>query len=114
MANIIEKHEGYIVGKIELVKKSERYIWRTQKDDKVRDLHRVREGKIFYWYQPPQGGHPGQAPGCRCVAQEYHMKDKTPENVSKEEIKQIMQSKEYQYDKNVQNLVEGYFKYHYN
>lgn len=35
------------------------YIWRTEGDDKVRDSHAERDGKIFNWYVPPEGGHPG-------------------------------------------------------
>ena len=36
LANVIEKHEGYFEGIIEEVKKDEKYIWRTQKDERVR------------------------------------------------------------------------------
>ncbi len=42
------------------------YIWRTRKDNKVRSSHSDREGKIFSWKNPPPGGHPGEAFGCRC------------------------------------------------
>ncbi|MDB2683091.1 phage minor head protein [Alphaproteobacteria bacterium] len=46
--------------------KTGRYIWRTVKDDRVRDDHAEREGKIFLWGQPPEGGHPGEDFNCRC------------------------------------------------
>lgn len=47
------------------------YVWRTKKDDKVRDSHREREGKVFNWHVPPEGGHPGEDHNCRCWAEAY-------------------------------------------
>jgi len=47
------------------------YIWRTKKDDKVRGKHAEREGKIFNWHVPPEGGHPGEEHNCRCWAEPY-------------------------------------------
>ena len=55
------------------------YIWETQKDERVRGnptglypkakpSHHARQGKIFRWDQPPEGGAPGEAYGCRCYA----------------------------------------------
>lgn len=44
-----------------------KYIWRTKKDDRVRPEHREREGDIFSWDDPPEGGHPGEDYNCRCV-----------------------------------------------
>jgi len=44
------------------------YIWRTQGDDRVRDRHRAREGAVFRWADPPEGGQPGTEYNCRCVA----------------------------------------------
>ena len=32
------------------------YIWRTVGDDRVRSKHAEREGKIFNWHVPPEGG----------------------------------------------------------
>ncbi|MFI3242581.1 MAG: minor capsid protein [Alphaproteobacteria bacterium] len=45
------------------------YIWRTKSDEKVRSSHAQRDGKTFYWDNPPEGGHPGEAYNCRCVAE---------------------------------------------
>ena len=55
------------------LKKNERdyYIWHTRKDEKVRDKHAEREGKIFNWHVPPEGGHPGEDYNCRCWAEPY-------------------------------------------
>lgn len=46
-----------------------RYIWRTVRDNRVRDEHRVREGLAFSWDKPPPDGIPGQAINCRCFAE---------------------------------------------
>ena len=46
----------------------DRYIWQTMLDNRVRPAHRVREGKIFSWNNPPYDGHPGMAIRCRCKA----------------------------------------------
>jgi len=51
-------------------KKSGQYIWRTRGDSKVRSEHAERDGKVFEWDNPPEGGHPGEAPNCRCWAME--------------------------------------------
>ena len=47
------------------------YIWRTVGDDKVRSAHAEREGEIFNWHVPPDGGHPGEDYNCRCWAEPY-------------------------------------------
>lgn len=47
------------------------YIWRTKGDDKVRDRHKERDGKVFNWHIPPEGGHPGEDYNCRCWAEPY-------------------------------------------
>lgn len=48
----------------------EEYVWRTAGDDRVRDSHRSKNGKVFRWDDPPKDtGHPGQDIQCRCVAQ---------------------------------------------
>ena len=49
---------------------SDEYIWRTARDDRVRDNHATKNGKIFKWSEPPEDtGHPGQDIQCRCIAQ---------------------------------------------
>jgi SPP1 gp7 family putative phage head morphogenesis protein len=45
-----------------------RYVWRTLKDNRVRDEHAALEGKTFSWDDPPEDGHPGEAINCRCFA----------------------------------------------
>ena len=48
------------------------YIWRSCEDEKVRPLHRQRNGKEFKWDDPPHAdkwdGHAGTPPNCRCFA----------------------------------------------
>ncbi|WP_377838716.1 phage minor head protein [Bosea sp. UC22_33] len=55
------------------------YEWSTSLDERVtgnpdgiypnaRPSHWDRQGKRFRWNKPPEGGHPGQRPGCRCTA----------------------------------------------
>jgi hypothetical protein len=55
------------------------YEWETRRDERVRGnplglypkakpSHYARDRQIFNWNNPPEGGHPGQAPGCRCRA----------------------------------------------
>ncbi|CCQ74449.1 phage head morphogenesis protein [Magnetospira sp. QH-2] len=56
-------------------KKEGTYIWRTVGDNKVRSSHADREGQTFSWDDPPEGGHPGEAPNCRCWAEEVEKKD---------------------------------------
>lgn len=60
-----------------------RYVWRTSRDERVRPLHRSREGKIFRWSDPPDedeyDGHPGIPPNCRCHAEPY-LEDLIPED----------------------------------
>ena len=48
------------------------YIWRTRGDNKVRPEHAANNGKIFAWDNPPPTGHPGEAFGCRCLAEAYY------------------------------------------
>lgn len=45
------------------------YIWRTQRDERVRPEHEEREGERFTWDSPPDDGHPGEPPLCRCWAE---------------------------------------------
>lgn len=38
------------------------------KGNRVHGNHWVREGQTFSWTKPPEDGHPGHAPNCRCYA----------------------------------------------
>ena len=49
----------------------DRYVWETMMDDRVRPDHQDRQGRIFFWDDPPPDGHPGQPINCRCVAAAY-------------------------------------------
>lgn len=52
-----------------------KYIWQTSKDERVREDHKVLDGKIFDFRDPPiidsktgKRGNPQEDYGCRCVA----------------------------------------------
>lgn len=47
------------------------YVWRTRGDAKVRQSHRVNDGRRFDWSDPPDTGHPGTRINCRCEAVPY-------------------------------------------
>lgn len=47
------------------------YVWRTRRDAKVRQSHRVNDGRRFDWSDPPETGHPGTQFNCRCEAIPY-------------------------------------------
>lgn len=62
------------------------YRWRTVKDARVRGRpggeypnarpsHWHREGEVFAWDEPPDGGHPGHAIQCRCWAEPIFSED---------------------------------------
>lgn len=46
-------------------------IWQTRRDGKVRSSHAEREGQVFSWDDPPEGGHHGKDYECRCTAEPY-------------------------------------------
>jgi len=46
----------------------ETYIRETAGDSRVRPSHRVLDGLVFRWDDPPPEGHPGQSFRCRCTA----------------------------------------------
>lgn len=50
-----------------------RYIWRTSRDERVRESHQELEGEIFDWQGPdqPPEGHPGMPIQCRCTPEPY-------------------------------------------
>ncbi len=45
-----------------------RYVWRTVRDNRVREEHEALDGDSFEWGSPPSDGHPGEAVNCRCYA----------------------------------------------
>ena len=45
------------------------YIWRTSRDERVREEHADREGDTFSWSNPPEDGPPGIPINCRCTAE---------------------------------------------
>lgn len=45
-----------------------KYEWSTSKDERVRPEHAARDGKVYEWSSPPDGGNPGEDYNCRCVA----------------------------------------------
>lgn len=47
----------------------DQYIWRSQDDARVRAAHAAYDDQVFWWSDPPEGGHPGQAWNCRCTAE---------------------------------------------
>jgi hypothetical protein len=48
------------------------YTWRTAGDRKVRDAHASLNGRMFSWTRPPEHGHPGTEPNCRCWSEPYY------------------------------------------
>jgi SPP1 gp7 family putative phage head morphogenesis protein len=47
-----------------------RYRWTSERDERVRPLHKKLDGTIRSWDDPhPSEGHPGQVWACRCTAQ---------------------------------------------
>ena len=48
------------------------YVWRTAGDNRVRGAHAARDGQIFAWGDPPEHGHPGREPNCRCWPEPYY------------------------------------------
>lgn len=44
-----------------------KYEWLTSEDEKVREEHAARNGRVFLWSRPPPDGHPGIPIECRCV-----------------------------------------------
>ncbi len=53
-----------------------KYIWHTMGDSKVRSEHAARNGQIFDFDNPPEGGNPGEAPNCRCWAEPIEEENK--------------------------------------
>jgi SPP1 gp7 family putative phage head morphogenesis protein len=73
-ANLIARDQtAKLHGQLDRVRQTDlgikHYIWRTAKDQRVRDEHAEREGEVFSWDDPPEGGHPGEDYQCRCYAE---------------------------------------------
>lgn len=45
------------------------FVWRTAGDDKVRQEHAERAGRVFTFASPPEGELPGEDYNCRCWAE---------------------------------------------
>lgn len=43
-----------------------RFEWVTARDERVRDEHESRGGKMYEWGNPPDGERPGEPINCRC------------------------------------------------
>lgn len=55
------------------------YVWRSAGDDRVRHSHAARHGQVFAWAEPPEGGHPGTEPNCRCWPEPYYGDPSVPD-----------------------------------
>lgn len=56
------------------------YVWKAVGDSKTRSSHSERDGQVFCWDNPPEGGHPSEDYNCRCKAVAYEPpKDKQNE-----------------------------------
>lgn len=67
------------------------YIWHTQGDDRVRSSHAARDGKIFNYNVPPEGGNPGEDYNCRCWAEPYHPNQNKQSDVAKVDLSGLPQ-----------------------
>jgi SPP1 gp7 family putative phage head morphogenesis protein len=64
----------------------DRYTWRTSRDERVRPSHRVKEGNVYSWDDPPSDtGHPGNDPLCRCSAEPY-LEEAPPPKVNRKKL----------------------------
>jgi SPP1 gp7 family putative phage head morphogenesis protein len=87
LADIIEERYGVAQSRAEIIARDQvgkfnadldrvrqrelgitRYEWETSQDERVRPEHAERNGKVFEWDNPPEGGHPGEDILCRCTA----------------------------------------------
>ncbi|MFZ2587735.1 MAG: phage minor head protein [Alphaproteobacteria bacterium] len=71
VVNAMVEFEKSIEGTIDVISfgKTGKYIWRTSHDEKVRTDHAARDGKVFDFANPPQGGNPREDYNCRCKAE---------------------------------------------
>lgn len=72
-ARIARDQIGTAYGQINAARQQElgvtRFIWRTSRDERVRDEHAEREGEIYEYDDPPDGELPGEPINCRCYAE---------------------------------------------
>lgn len=60
------------VSKLPSGRPTNHYTWRTAGDHKVRTAHAALNGRVFSWANPPDHGHPGSEPNCRCWPEPYY------------------------------------------
>lgn len=66
--NQIEEHQASINQQRQQDADTEGYYWLETTSLRPRKHHLARVGKFFYWNKPPEDGHPGHAPNCKCGA----------------------------------------------
>jgi SPP1 gp7 family putative phage head morphogenesis protein len=47
---------------------AKKYAWVTSQDERVRTSHALRNGREFYYNNPPSDGNPGEPIQCRCTS----------------------------------------------
>lgn len=77
----IDLCEGLTVKALANGKATTHYTWRTARDDRVRDAHAALDGQVISWSTPPDEGHPGIAPNCRCWAEPYFGNPAVPDEL---------------------------------
>lgn len=71
------------------------YRWRTSRDERVRESHLEKEGRIFRWDDPPPDtGHPGQDFNCRCTAEPVIEGTPQPKENRREVIREVKRKRE--------------------
>ena len=72
LRRICRDQNNKMIGQLNEIRQTElgieSYEWSTSLDIRVRPTHRVNEGKVFRWDQPPSTGHPGWDIQCRCTS----------------------------------------------
>lgn len=86
----VNKLNGALAQKRQTKLGLDKYIWRTSRDERVRNSHLDKEGKIFSWDDPPfDTGHPGQDIQCRCTAEPYITEEPPPKENRQKIIAQV-------------------------
>lgn len=67
--NQVEEHQAVINQLRQQAAGADGYVWTETTSIHPRKHHLERVGRFFYWNRPPEDGHPGQAPNCKCGAQ---------------------------------------------